>query len=92
MKPGDKRAFAPGRILKIQATSLFSTKLEYWANRARQAHKSTPVVKGNVGKKCDIILVFAFGIDVEDGTFPGLPRTISLRLKTLILMKFGRLT
>jgi hypothetical protein len=30
VKPCDKRAFAPGRILKSQATSLFSTKLGLW--------------------------------------------------------------
>jgi hypothetical protein len=30
VKRCDKRAFAPGRILKSQATSLLNTKLELW--------------------------------------------------------------
>jgi hypothetical protein len=30
VKPCDKLAFAPGRILKSQATSQFGTKLELW--------------------------------------------------------------
>jgi len=64
-----------------RAARLFSTKLEYCANRARQAHKSTPVVKGDVGKKCDIILVFAFGIDVEDGYISRAPANYFVALE-----------